>query len=894
LKELEAHMLDDLRYRTRALMHHREVEDQLDEELRFHFDRQVEKFMRSGMSEQEAKRKARLAFGGHEQVKEDCREARGTAFIELTLDDARYALRQLWANPTFALVLIATLALSIGANSAIFSVINGVLLKGLPYPQPERLVRIFLSNSAYPKFPLNPFDFLDFRARNHSFESMAAFTRGDVQLSGEGQPVHLNGFGITSGYFRVLGLRPEMGREFDFQAEVPGNGLQVVLSDRLWRTQFGADPNILGRKITLNAQPFTVVGVMPAGTEHPGNDYHSVAYGESVDVWWPFSFAGDSNRRGSHFIEGMGRLKPDVSAEQARAEMNAIMTQLGREHPDGDAGWSVLVIPLYSEVVGATRQMLLVLLGAVGIVLLIACANAANLLLARASARQREIAVRLAMGAPRVRVVRQLLTESLIIALVGGTLGLALAFGGVRALVTLLPANFPRAHDIHVSGPVLAFTLVVSLLTGILFGLAPAMQASRTDPKQGLQKGTRTSTATRPQSRLRNALVIAEVGLACVLLIGAGLMLRTFLNLIHLDPGFREQHVLTAAVSLPHVKYRTDENIARFFNQLDLNLNQLPGVERAGVGSDVPWTGYDENTGGFTIEGKKPPAGEEFHARYHMATPGYFSALGMPLLAGRFFTEADKKGAPEVLMINHAMAHKYWPGEEVVGKRVSFNDQPRSDKDWMTIVGVVGDVKDQPNSTETKAAFWVPTLQNVWTSDMSVVIRARSDPRLLADAVRNAVHKLDPELAVSDIKLMDQIAGASVSTPRFTFVMVGVFAGLAILLAGIGAYGVIGYTVTQRTPEFGLRIALGAQRTDLMRMVLAQSAKLAIPGIAAGVLLALSLGRVVQTLVYGVSPADPTILITVVLLVLAVALLASYIPARRAARSDPMATLRAE
>lgn len=338
-------MLDDLRFRTRSVLHRKQMEDELDEELRFHFDKQVEKYMRSGMPEDEAKRQARLAFGPHEKAKEDCREARGTSFLELTVDDATYALRQLWANPTFALVMIATLALSIGANSAIFSVINGVLLKRLPYAQPERLVRIFLSSKEFPKFPLNPWDFLDFRARNRSFESMAAFTRGDVQLSGEGEPIRLNGFGVTSGYFRVLGIQPQIGREFDFQAEVPGNGLQAVISDRLWRTRFGADPGVIGRKVTLNMQPFTIIGVMPRGTEHPGNMCHSVAYGESVDVWWPFSFAGDSNQRGSHFIEGIARLKPGVTAEQAKADLNAVMMQIAREHSNGVTGWTVLVIP---------------------------------------------------------------------------------------------------------------------------------------------------------------------------------------------------------------------------------------------------------------------------------------------------------------------------------------------------------------------------------------------------------------------------------------------------------------------------------------------------------------------------------------------------------------------
>jgi len=885
-------MLEDLRYRTRALFRHNEVETELDEELRFHFDKQVEKYMRSGMTEEEAKRRTRIDFGGHEQVKEDCREARGTAFVELTLQDTKYAFRQLLTNKTFSLVMIVTLALSIGANSAIFSVINGVLLKRLPYSQPDRLVRIFLSSREYPKFPLNPFDFLDFRARNHSFSSIAAFTRGDVQLSGDGEPERLNGFGITSGYFRVLGLQPQLGREFDFQAEIPGNGLQVILSDRLWRSRFGADPNIIGRKVTMNMQPFTVIGVMPAGTEHPGNEYHAVAYGESVDVWWPFSFAGNPNQRGSHFIEGIGRLKDDVSHERARAELNAIMNQIAREHGSENSGWTVLVVPLYTELVGTSRQLLLVLLGSVGIVLLIACANAANLLMVRASARQREIAVRLAMGAPRSRVVRQLLTESLLISFTGGALGLALAYGGVRALVSLLPADFPRAHDIHVSGPVLAFTLLVSFITGILFGLAPALQASRTDPKEGLQKSGRTSTASRNQGRLRNALVIAEVSLASVLLIGAGLMLRTFLNLIHLNPGFQQDHLLTASLSLPHAQYKTNEQTAQFFQRLTSSLNALPGVESAGAGSDLPWTGYDENAGGFTIEGKKQ-ANQEYHARYHMATPGYFSAMGIPLLEGRFFTEADKKDAPQALIINHTMAEQYWPHEDVIGKRMTFQDVPKKDSDWMTIVGVVGDVKDQPNSPGAEPAFWWSEFQ-VAQSDMSIAIRTHSDPRQVIDGLRDAVHRLDPELAVADIKLMDSVVDTSVSTPRFTFVLVGLFAALAILLAAIGAYGVIAYTVSQRTSEFGLRVALGAQRSDLLRMVLFQSAKLAVPGTILGLLLALSLGRVMQNLIYGVNAADPAILFSVVLLVLTVALIASYVPARRASRSDPMVTLRAE
>ena len=883
-------MWNDLLFRLRSLFRREVVETELNEELRFHFDHEVEKYKKSGMSFEAARRRARLSFGGHEQVKEDIREARGASFIDNTLQDLGYAIRQLRANPTFAIVITLTLALSIGANSAIFSVIHGVLLKTLPYPEPNRLVRIFLSNDAYPKFPLNPFDLRDFRSRNKSFELLAAFTRGDVQLSGSGDPVRLNGFGITSGYFHTLGLQPQFGHEFDEKAEIPGNGLQIILSDRIWRTRFDAAPDIIGRKITLNLQPYTVVGVMPPGTAHPGNEYQPLPYGEDVDAWWPFTFEGNPAQRGSHYIEGIGRLKMNVTVEQARAEMNALMTQLGREHA-GDQGWRVLVIPLDSEIVGASRRLLLVLMGAVGMVLLIACANAANLLLARASTRQREISVRLALGAPRSRVVCQLLTESLLISFVGGAFGLALALVGVKALVSLLPANFPRAHDIHVSAPVFAFTFAVSVVTGILFGLAPALQASRIDPNQGLHKGGRATAGSGHQSRLRNALVVSEVGLACVLLIGAGLMLRSLLNIVHLDPGFRQDHVLAATLSLPPTEYKTQEDAGRFCSQLGTSLESLPGVQSAGLGSDLPWSGYDDNTS-FNIDGKQPPPHDDFHARYHMASGDYFRSLGTPLLRGRFFNDGDKKDAPAVVIINRALAQRYWPGEDVIGKRITFEDNPK-DKDWLTIVGVVGDVKDQPNSPGAQPAFWWSALQ-VTAENMSLVVRSDSDPELLIDAVRKSVAQLNPALALGSVRLMDQIVAGSVATPRFAFILVGLFAGLAILLAAIGTYGVISYSVTQRTPEFGLRMALGAQRLDVLRLVLTQAAKLVLSGTAIGVMLALVLARVLKSLIYEVSPTDPLTFTAIAFSVLAVAIVACYIPARKATEADPMIALRAE
>lgn len=869
----------------------RQFRGDLDEEIAFHREQAEREFIADGMTQEAARYSAIRRVGNATRIQERTHELVGFRFEGL-IGDVRYAARQLWGNPGFTIVMLLTLALSIGANSAIFSVIDGVLLKQLPYWRSDRLVRLFLSSSSYPRFPLNPFDFRDYRARNQSFESMAIFTRGDVQLSGSGEPVKLNGFGISSGYFHVLGLQPELGREFDQKSEIPGNGLQVILSDRLWRTRFGSDPAIIGRKITLNLQPFTVMGVMPEGTEHPGNEYHSVAYGESVDVWWPFAFAGDPNRRGSHYTEGIARLKDNVTVDQGRAEMNAMMTQLGREHPGNDTGWTVLVVPLYTEIVGKSRPMLIVLLGAVGMVLLIACANAANLLLARASARQRELAVRLAMGAPRMRVMRQLLTESLMISTIGGALGLALALGGVRALVSLLPADFPRAHDIHVSGPVFAFTFLVSVITGVLFGLAPAMQAARLDPRQGLAKSTRTTTASGHQSRLRNALVISEVSLACVLLIGAGLMLRSFLNQLHLDPGFQQEHVLTASISLPHEGYRTSEATGHFYEQLVADLSALPGVESAGAGSDLPWTGWDENTGGFTIEGKKAPPNQPFHARYHMATPGYFRALRVPLVSGRLFNEGDGAKAPPVVIINRAMAERYWPGEDVVGKRMTFEDAPK-ETDWMRIVGVVGDIKDQPNSPRAEPGFWWPELVAP-NPNMSIVMRSSGNPELLADALRNEVKRLDPTLAVADVQVMDRIVETSVATPRFAFVLVGMFAGLAILLAAIGTYGVIAYSVSQRTAEFGLRMALGAQQSGVLRLVLTQAVKLTLAGTILGIAVSLVLARVLKTLIFNVSPTDPVTYAAVGLIVVAVALIACYIPAYRATQADPMNALRSE
>jgi predicted permease len=813
--------------------------------------------------------------------------------FETIWTDFRYAVRNLRRTPGFLIVMVLTLALSIGANSAIFSVIEGVLLRPLPYAQPDRIVRIFFSTDAYPKFPLNPFDLRDFRSRNRTFDSLAGITRSDTQLSGAGEPVMLHAFRVTSGYFRVLGFSPARGREFTTADEVPAAGHQAILSDRLWRTRFSSDPAIVGRTITLNAQPFTVVGVMPPSVRHPGNDYHAIADGDTVDLWLPFSFEGNPTHRGSHYMEGIGRLKPGVSPEQANTDLSAVLHQLALEHVTGK-DWRVYLVPLYRELVGRTQRMLFVLLAAVGLLLLIACVNAANLLLARSSARVREIAIRSALGAARGRIVRQLLTESLVIAFAGAALGTVLAVGGVRALVALLPAGFPRAAEIHLDPWVFLFTLAVAVVTGLLFGLVPALTASRTDLQQSLREGGRSSTGSSRQLRLRNFLVVGETGLACVLLIAAGLILHSFVNLLKSDPGFRPQQVLTAGISLPEEHYKTAQQTRHFYSQLISNLEALPGVQSVGVGTDLPFTGYDENAGGFAVEGRSAEYNDKTTARYHVASLDFFRAMGIPLLNGRFFTGHDNKDAPRVIVINEAMATHYWPGEDAVGKRITFSDTPK-ESDWFRIVGVVGDIKDQPSNTAAKAAFWWPLEQMPFdNTDMSVAVRFNSNPTLMATQLRLAVRQLDPGLAIADLRTMNQITDASVSTQRFTLFLIGLFAALALVLATIGMYGVISYSVSQRMPEFGMRIALGARPWDLLRLILGQGLALSVLGAAIGLLCAAAFARLLSSLLYGVSALDPITFLAVAILALATTTLACYFPATRATKADPMTSLRSE
>lgn len=882
--------LSILRMRFRSLFKRRQVDRELEKELRFHLEQEAEEGCTRGLPQEEARYGASRRLGGIAQIQEECRDMRRTNFLERLHQDLRYAVRVWKKSPGFATVMILTLALSIGATSAIASVIEGVLLRALPYQEPARLVRVFTRCAVWPKFPLNPFDFRDFRSRVHCFESFAAYTRQDVQMAGTGEAIRLSGFSVTAGFFHVLGLKPAIGREFDTRDELPGKGRVAIVSNEIWKTWLAGRPDAVGQKIRLDDVPYTVVGIMPPGVRHPGNMYRSVAYGQTVDVWMPFTFAPPEGR-GSHYMEGIARLRPGITLAQAQDEMNAAMRQLAREHPDNATGWSVMLIPLQKEIVGRSEQMLFVLMGAVALVLLIACVNAANLLLARATSRQREIAVRAAIGASRERIVRQLLTESMLLALIGAAVGAALAAVGVKILISLLPADFPRAGDIHVDSGLLLFTLFVAVATGTLFGIVPAFNASRTDLRGSLHETGRNATGSRQTLRLRNGLVVSEVTLACVLLMGAGLLLRSFLNLLGTDPGFRPEHVVTASISLPHASYKDGKATALFSARLLAELRGSEEFSAVGMGSDLPWTGWDDNTGDFQIHGEPSAQDRHVSARYHSASSGYFQALGIPVIRGRVIEDSDKADRRKVLVINQAMA-RYWQHSDPLGGKITFEDHPK-ESDWWTVVGIVGDIKDAPNDAGAKAAFWWAYQQAPFVN-VSVVARSNLEPVMVADRIRAAVRELDGNLAVSDIRTMKDIASDSYSTSRFALALVALFAILALVLAAIGTYGVIAYSVNQRIHEFGVRMALGAKAGDLVRDVLASGMKLVVFGTVLGTVLGLGFSRLLSSLLYRVTAADPLAICGACGSAIVIAALACSVPAVRATRADPMAALRAD
>jgi predicted permease len=881
-----------LRLRLRSLFARGAVDSSLEKELRLHLEAEIDEYRAKGFSYEEARSMALKRLGGMTQIQEECRDMRRTTMLETILQDVKYAIRTLLRTPAFTWIIIVTLALSIGATTAIVSVVEGVLLRPLAFRNPERLVRAYTRTETHPKFPINPNDFRDARSRMRPFESFAAYTHRDLQLSGTGEPVRLSGFAVTAGYFRVLGWKPAMGREFDQGDEWPGRGNLVVISDRIWRTVLHSDPNVLGRTIRLNQTPYTIIGVMPPGVQHPGNAYHAVLYGDTVDAWIPFTFDSPKDR-GSHFLDAIARLRRGVTLGQAQGEFLATMQQIAREHLGSSDGVATLLSPLETEIVGQTRPLLLALLGAVALVLVLACVNAANLLLARATARQREIAVRAALGAGRGRLLRQTLTESLVLALVGGFLGAMIALPCTKLLVALLPADFPRSSDIHVDGPVFLFTFAIALLTGVLFGIVPGLNTSWTDLRDSLHENGRSATSTRTTQRLRSALVIGEVTLACALLISAGLTLRSFVNLLRTDAGFRADKVLTATLSLPRASYKDTAAMTQFSNNLLAKLRSIPGVKEAGISSDLPWTGWDDNAGGFDIRGETPPPHESFQARYHMASSGYFSALGVAVTRGREFDDHDIAAAPKTLIINQAMA-KFWRNHDALGGQVTFSDKPK-ESDWMTVVGIVRDIKDTPSSSAARPAFWWPQAQQPFPmNEFSVAIQSDIDPALLADRLRLAVRQLDGSLPVADIRSMDRIADRSYATSRFTLALIGLFATLALLLSAMGIYGVIAYSVEQRTLEFGIRMALGARPGSVIGTVVHSGMILALWGTLSGNALGFAFSRFLGSLLYQVGSFDPLTFCLASFVGIVAAAIACILPAFRATRVSPMTALRAD
>jgi predicted permease len=865
----------------RALFRREQMERELDSELRFHLEREIEENLHRGMKPEAARAAALRSFGGFERIKDECREVRGVGIIETFLQDLRYGVRMLFKHRGFTFVAVLTLALGIGANSAIFSVVNAVLLRPLPYKDPEQIVYLWESLPQGGEGSVSVPNLRDWQEQNNVFEQIAAYDIANFSLMGSDLPERSAGASVTANFFDVIGVAPKRGRAFVAGEDTAGRNRVVILSDQLWQRNFGADPQIVNREVLIGGENYTVVGVMPPGFQFPSR---------TTELWVPLVFSDKHvSSRGSHAFSSIGRMKAGVTLEQAQEQMNVIARRLEQQYPDQQAKRGIIVGRLQEEIVKSVRPALLILLGAVGFVLLIACTNVANLLLARAAARRREIAIRTALGAGRARLVRQFLTESVLLSVLGGLLGLVVAKWSIDGLLALTTGVLPRAGEVRLDARVLGFTMLLSLLTGIVFGLAPAMQTSKADVQDALKDGGTSGSSPRA-NWLRSILAVAQVASAIVLLVGAGLLVKSFIRLQQVESGVNPENVLTMSITLPTAKYQTTDEATNFYTHVLERVSTLPGVEAAGAINLLPVQRSGTN-GSVQIVGAPPdPAGQSPLVEFRTTTPDYFRALGIPLVAGRFFETAAREQVP-VAIVNQTFVRVVLNGEDALGKQIQNDSTP------IQIVGVVGDVKQTGLTTAPRPEMFLPYNSPFWTGmtqNMSLVVRASSDPTTLTQSIRRAVLEVDPAQPVYNVLTMEQVLDQSISRQRLNMLLLSIFAALATLLSTIGIYSVMSYLVTQHTREIGIRMALGAQPKDVLKLVLGQGLMLTLIGVVIGVGGALVSTRLMDTLLFGVRPTDPLTFVGVSLLLTCVALLACYIPARRAMRVDPMVALRYE
>lgn len=871
-----------------AVRHGDAVGAQVDEELRFHLQKYAEDLMRGGMSREEALRRAKAQLGSMAAARENSRQAWGTRWFDEVRADLRFALRLLAKSPGFALIAVGSLALGIGANTAIFSVVNAVLLRPLPYPHPEELVAVTEASTQQGGIDtgLSYSDFDACRQQSRTLRDLAGYQFHDLTLTGNGDPVALDTVVTTPNLFSLLQVNPVAGRTFSADDGVRGAAPVAIVSENLWRSRWNGDPGLVGKTITLDQRPFTVVGIMPEG-------FHFPLGTANEDVWIPLVqdplFGPWMNRAGGHWLRVVGRVRPGISLEQARSEMASLAARRAKEDPANDAGFTARLTPLQQMAVRGVKSPLLIVLCAVGLVLLIACANIANLLLARATSRAKEMAVRVALGADRRRIARQLLTECAVLGILGGGIGVGLAWAGVWELRALLLTRLPQIHAIRVDGWVLAFALAASLAASVVFGLAPVFFATRSDPQKDLTEGARAGEA-RGSQRARSGLAVAQVALAMMLLVGAGLLMRSFVLLTSVNPGFATKDVIKADIQLPRFQYSTPQQWTAFSDELLRRLHAQPGLQQSAIVVPLPVLDGFVNLG-FRIDGAPPlPPGATQTADFVSASPQYFSVMGIPLLRGRGFTADDSAMRPPVAVISETLARRYFQHENPVGRRLIFGFPPDGNVS-REIVGVVGDVRDVSLNQDPGPMMYVPFAQApFWGGE--VVVKTHATVATAAGALREQTHAIDKALPVTDIASVSEAMGASLTDARFRTILLGVFSTIALLLAAGGIFGVVSYSVSRRTNEIGIRMALGAEPGRVLRMVLREASTLAGIGVAAGVVGALTIGRFVRVLLFGVKASDPLTIAAAASLLVAVALAASWVPARRAAGVEPMRALR--